>query len=221
MKPPLGFRIADALAVYGGPEAVHDSCPTCLANAARRGLTLAGCYGLVPLPADERQTCEAAERAIQQADVSGRLSGMFRPTSPRWYGLWLDEPAAGERLTALVAVVRYLTIDNAASAQALADLGDGLAAAHDARLRVFARLYPAGRIDGPWWRLLPHCGVCSAPWPNSMVRGCPACGHAGAAAPDKKRHVRGERPYGSLEQLLGGAQAAELLARYAARFKPC
>ena len=46
---PRGFRIDEALAIYGGAAAVESACGECSANAAataKQG-SLAGCYGLV------------------------------------------------------------------------------------------------------------------------------------------------------------------------------
>ena len=51
LDPPLGFRLADALAIYGGQEVLEQHCPRCPANAA--GLpspAWAGCFGMTPLP---------------------------------------------------------------------------------------------------------------------------------------------------------------------------
>src|SRR5436309_2356665 len=57
VDPPNGFRIADALRIYGGVSAVEHACSMCPANAAAARLTggsIAGCFGVLPLLPDER-----------------------------------------------------------------------------------------------------------------------------------------------------------------------
>jgi hypothetical protein len=103
---------------------------------------------------------------------------------------------------------------------------------------LHVRLYPAGQIEGTWWRLVAHCPQCKAEWPVASGRRqppddaeatqspnhrgahaprsprCNVCNYVGHPAPDKKRRPRGKRPYTRLDNILGGGQSTEYLARY-------
>ncbi|MEX2175930.1 MAG: hypothetical protein WD872_16330 [Pirellulaceae bacterium] len=219
VRPPDGFRVADALAIYGGAEQVEACCAPCPANAlARRDADArGGCFGLLPLPADERQLHAAVDRAIEQLSLDSELAVTFAVTAPRWYGLWLGQPIPAEGAETLRTLLSNVTVDDAACRQGLDELRLGLAAASAARLPMFAVLYPRGRIEGPWWRLAPHCPRCQASWVSEVARQCAVCGYVGHPAPQKKRHARGNRPYAPLARILGSGQAAELAARYAQR----
>ena len=87
-------------------------CAGCPANALAELApeTLAGCYGLVPLPDHPRPIYDAIERGIEAAYPGADWSGLCRVTKPRWYGLWLDSPLSAERL-----VVRFLVLNHAAN----------------------------------------------------------------------------------------------------------
>src|SRR5262245_14654978 len=54
VEPPNGFRVDEALAVYGGAKAVERACGECPANAMAEmeAGALAGCYGIVAMPED-------------------------------------------------------------------------------------------------------------------------------------------------------------------------
>ena len=116
VEPPDGFRISDALVIYGGLEAVERKCSDCPANALAELApeTLVGCYGLVPLPDDPKPIHDAIERGIEAAYAGADWSGLCRVTQPRWYGLWLDSPLSAERL-----MVHFLVLKNAQIADEL------------------------------------------------------------------------------------------------------
>jgi hypothetical protein len=216
LAPPNGFRCDDALTIYGGAGQVETACRDCSANALQRhhAAALAGCFGLTPLP-QSVDLHAAIESAVDRADASGDCSRLFSATRPTWYGLWMQSPLRGDQLAWLVRVLPAVDVRDASVRQALAELSLAAQAAMDHGLALHARLYPPGRAEGTWWRLVPHCPRCKAEWGNATSRECRVCGYVGHPAPDKKRHVRGMRPYFPLDRLLGEQQAAELLLRYA------
>lgn len=228
VDPPYGFRIADALALYGGESAVATACGSCPANRIGENseLSYAGCYGLTPVASDVIATLE---QAIEQTGTGADADDLFPVTSPRWYGLWINSPLSMPQLE----VVARL-----AEAAGLAELAAGCGTSLSAKLPLHARLYPAGKIEGTWWRLVPHCPRCKAAWPVASGRRqppadvksvpppnergahaprsprCNVCRYVGHPAPDKKRRPRGKRPYTQLENILGSGQSTEFLARY-------
>src|SRR6185503_15686006 len=64
VDPPWGFRIDEAVGIYGGLAAAERTCGDCPVNALAklRGGSLAGCFGAVPLPLDPAPVHAAIER---------------------------------------------------------------------------------------------------------------------------------------------------------------
>ena len=221
VDPPDGFRIDDALAVYGGPAATEAACRGCPINFLREdqwppatpgSLTaLAGCYGLVPLPNDARPFHEAIERGI---DMEAKRDDFG--TQPRWYGIWLESPLWAERLFQAWLILNASPIEDGRSKTAVQQLKAGLNIAFNAGARLHVRLFPRGRVIGGQWELVPHCPRCKAEWCNTRAGQCAVCNYAGHPAPELKRMARGKRPYFPLDRLLGETQAAEFLVRYEA-----
>lgn len=216
LNPPFGFRSAEALRVYGGQPAVEQACRGCPANARSQEYSdaLAGCCGFVPLPAESRLFHEGIEEAIVK--IQHQDEWPFSLTSPRWYGVFIDTPLAGDRLHRLPALFAATLGDERVASPAFAEFALAVAAAAQAERPLHVRLYPAGFVAGPWWRLVAHCPRCKAAWSDAASRRCHVCGYLGPPAPNKKRHARGQRPYFPLTRLLGDRAAGELLARYAA-----
>ena len=217
LDPPLGFRIADALAVYGGERVVEQACGNCPANALPESnpSSLAGCYGMLPLPADERIVHCELERVLIEPGLGEQAAKLFLPTQPKWYGLWLRSPLAGEALKVLSQAFAAMAIDEEPTRSALQELVGGMHRAAQAGLALQAELFPRGTVADGWWHLTPHCQVCRASWLANTGQ-CAACGRLGRPTADKKRRARGRRPYFPLDRLLGAEQAAAILARFTA-----
>lgn len=209
VSPPDGFHISDALGIYGGELAVRQTCSECPANALISGFGggLAGCYGLLPLPHDTTVFHAAVDRSL------GRWSDSYPVTTPRWYGMWLDSPLDAEWL---FLAFRVLDIEELAGREQQ-ELLAALNTAYNMGARLHVRLYPPGRVEGPWWRLEPHCPRCKSRWADEKANSCRVCGQIGQPVSEKKRRARGRRPYFPLERLLGAAEAAEFLLRYEAQ----
>jgi hypothetical protein len=214
LDPPHGFRITDALAIYGGLSAVERACSTCPANALARLApdSLTGCFSMLPLKPDERAIHETMDNAIDQLGATATYERLFMPTEPRWYGLWMRSPLVQEQVDFLLAVVAQIKI--ASIRPAFAELQAGLRAAIDSTLPLHVALYPRGRVEGTSWLLDAHCPRCKGSCDTLSTKQCDVCGYVGHAAPDKKRKARGRRPYFPLDRLLGEEAAAEFLVRY-------
>jgi hypothetical protein len=218
VSPPDGFRIDKALEIYGGLYAVEQACGDCPANALAHQAPgkFAGCYGLVPLPDDPRTVHSEVERAIERAYPRTDWTTLCIATTPRWYGLWINSPLAAEQLLVRYLVLAAAKIDDSLCRAAVAELLAALNAAFDIDCRLHVRLFPRGHVDGPWWRLAPHCPRCKVPWNDASGQQCKICGLDTHPAPDKKRRARGRRPYYPLSQLLGEREAKEFIVRYQA-----
>ena len=204
IEPPDGFRVADALALYGGESAVVRACRGCPANSSPTDEP-AGCFGFVALAPEAAAWHAAIEQAVDRLDIRTQIKGLFAATQPSWYGLWLTSPLSAEQLA---------LIEQLAAAAGMEELFRGCRSARVAGLHMHVRLYPPGRIQGGWWRHEPHCSRCKAMWPGVGSRTCEVCGYAGHPAPDTKRRPRGRRPYVPLDHVIGAGQASGLLARY-------
>jgi len=175
LDPPDGFRIDDALAIYGGLPAVETACGDCPANSTvgtnprpsespTDAPSLAGCYGCVALPSNEGVLHAATERAIATNRLVDEIVRLFLKTSPAWYGLWAASPLSAEQCRVLLPIVSALATDHAATDRQLAELHAGLQTSLEAGLPLHARLNPRGRVEGAWWRLARHCAL-----PGSMA----------------------------------------------------
>src|SRR5262245_44504939 len=174
LQPPEGFRLADALALFGGEAAARQACGNCPANALAKQdreadrEQLAGCYGLVPLPLEAAAFHEAVERASGAVYAPAEWSLHYPLTRPRWYGLWIASPLEGAAL-----LERFLVLQAAAESHPqLRELLTALNAAYDAGCRLHVRLYPPGHVEGSWWRLAAYCPRCQAQWTRSAARQC-------------------------------------------------
>jgi hypothetical protein len=211
LKAANGFRIADALAVYGGLSVVEQACGSCAANVIERDdrSSLAGCFGIVVFSSD---LAPALEAALSEGEPNAGCAKWFFGTQPRRYGLWTDSPLNAEQCEFLRRVVRRVRAT--CHSTELEELCCGLSAAIDRQLSLHVAYFPAGHVEGTSWKLAPHCPRCKAPWSGAASRSCGVCGYHGSPAPDKKRKARGSRPYFPLRRLLGEAAATELLLRY-------
>lgn len=208
LSPPHGFRLDESLAIYGSQETLNAACHGCPANALSqlRADTWAGCFGMVPLPG----SMDELERRL--ASLPPELG--FGMSPPIWPRLWIQSPIEPTRAGVLAALLL---------AGGFQDLGVGfeelrlgLMTAAVEHLPAHVVAFPPGRAEQGWWRLVLHCPQCKSPWGEQGNRRCDVCGYRGPPAPDKKRRVRGRRPYVLLERLLGVAAAAELLRKYEA-----
>jgi hypothetical protein len=218
VEPPNGFRLDEALAVYGGAEAVERACDECPANALAEDEAdaLAGCYGIVAMPENPSAVHDAVERGIGRAYANTDWSELCAATTPRWYGLWMGSPLRAEQLLVRYRVLEAAVIEDEVTRDGVRQLLTGLNVAFNADCRVHVAMYPRGRVEGTQWQLVPHCPRCKASWNDVDPRHCNTCGYDGYPAPDMKRKARGSRPYFPLERLLGKEAAEAFLLRYEA-----
>lgn len=214
VDPPLGFRIEEALAIYGGLETVERTCGTCPANAVRQIRTgeLAGCMRMLVLPENKGDFYRRVDEAVERAGLAEECSRLFPNTQPRWQGFWVSSALSHEQVSLLANVMSAIEVEDCFGEQ-VTELHAGLCVARDNRLAFHAILYPRGSVERNWWRLVPHCPRCKADWKASGRGRCNVCGYVGHAAPEKKRRARGRRPYLPLARLIGEG-AAGLLERF-------
>lgn len=217
--PPNGFRVEDALSLYGGLNAAEEACRDCPANALQKDNpnSHAGCFGMVPLPIDESEVHAAVEEAVDRLNLRANIVAKFPGTKPAWYGLWMRSPLDAPRALLLKFILRNAGGRDFGYVRAMNQMILGLSAAYEHALPLHVRLYPRGEVQGTWWNLAPHCQQCHAPWPDAQHEQCQVCGYVGRPASPPKRRARGTRPYWPLERMLGNEKAAEFLVRYEAR----
>ena len=211
---PLGFRVDHALAVYGGQAAVEVACRGCPANAlaATESGSLAGCFGMLPLPDDNESFYAPFDRAIDEANRRSQYAALFPSTRPRWFGIWMESPLNVPRIELMLGVLRCDEV-----AASLGDEGNRFALALEACVRhglpLHGQLYPRGEVQGNWWHVAPHCRRCRTARDAGSSH-CPVCGCVGELDPGRKRRARGTRPYFPLARILGESAAAAFLQRY-------
>ena len=208
VDPPNGFRMDDALEIYGGMTAVRRHCLACPANARPAGF--AGCFGMLPVLEGFHESVESFFDRI-----AGKYEGLFFPTNPRWYGLWTQALLGRAQHACLLELFESPEMA-AMDRRETAELRAGLQIAMARELPIHVTLFPPGSVEGPWWRLAVHCPRCKAVWSVTKARECAVCGYVGHPAPEKKRHVRGMRPYVPLASLLGEEEAGRFLIKYGA-----
>ncbi len=192
----LAFRVSEQLVIYGGESALQECCTECPANALStfRQPSYAGCYGLFPLP-------QPSELFLARSQKCERNNQLFPPTQWLWYGWWMQSPLNAKQTNYLANVFTALRNEPAfAEDRALQELAIALRLCDERGLHLSVQLFPAGEIDGLWWNLVPHCGVCHAAWQDGS-RSCAMCGQARHPASPKKRRVRGTRPYRPISEL--------------------
>src|SRR5699024_10909614 len=71
-SPRLSFNIAEALSIYGGPEAAEAACGGCPVNvlAQLQPNSLAGCYGEFPVPQPASTFYERIDACIEQLHLA-------------------------------------------------------------------------------------------------------------------------------------------------------
>jgi hypothetical protein len=191
----MAFRVSEAVAMYGGEGALAQYCHTCPANAlnGRLNPSYAGCYGLFPVP-------EPRDAFLTRTQKFPRNHQLFPPTQYLWFGWWVRSPLGKEQTEYLAQVFHTLRGEPAyADNQPLQDLAAALQLCLTNKLPLSVQLFPAGRIEGTWWNLVPHCGICHAPWEAGSTL-CTMCGQSRHPASPKKRRVRGIRPYRRLPE---------------------
>ena len=219
VAPPNGFRVEEALSLYGGLNAAEGACHGCPANALQKETpsSLAGCFGMVPLPMDEVEIHVAVDQAIDRLNLRANVQANFPTTKPAWYGLWMRSPLDAPRALLLKFILRNAGGSDPSYVRAMNQMILGLSTAYEHALPLHVRLYPRGEVRGTWWNLVPHCQNCNAPWPDAQREQCQVCGCCGRPSSPLKRRARGTRPYWPLERMLGKEKAAEFLLRYEAR----
>lgn len=118
-----GFRISEAMAVYGGLASVDSACKSCSINVLwqnPRG-RIAGCYGEFPFPSPNHPWHTVLE-ATAQTLADGHSPEAWRRTRPLWYGLWCGSPldgSASRRTAELLAAVPCWDQDGVGDVQAV------------------------------------------------------------------------------------------------------
>jgi len=212
---PLGFRVEEALAGYGGEEHVAKTCGDCRANATA-GIapgSLAGCHGLLEFSPQE----ETAESALQQALAAHpRIAEHLPAATAAWRRLWMEPAESLSQRESLQTILQTLVGQDAFFETRLASILAALAISIRYDIGFRFEHFPRGSVDGRLWRLIEHCGRCKAPW-RSGSKYCRVCKRSGGSQAARTRKSRGARPYWRLAGFLGAEHVKPFLARYFAQ----
>ncbi len=187
-----GFKIEDALSMFGGKSGVLLACSGCPANVrseSRFAPGLTGCHALLPLPQLADWTSEA------------RCA---------WYSLcarspWQRTSVENLQVFSLVFGQAFPTDRQSEEFHFAAALNCCL----EQSIPLHVRMFPAGRIEGRRWILPEMCMACGAQWQG--LAACAWCGSATSSGGEKKRHVRGRRPFLPLLRFVPEAEATRLV----------
>lgn len=212
---PLGFRLDEALAAYGGDDRASFPCLQCAAHVDRgRGpVRLAGCYGLVDWRPVQSELFVVVDNLLGESTSDARRSELFLATTPSWRGLWVTSPLDAARLDVLRPLIARLSARGEAWREVFGRLAAALAVASIENLSLHVAYGAAGRIDGRSWTVDAHCPRCRAPQ-AANARNCDCCGSDARPSPARKRLGRGRRPFRPLTEFLAAAAQRDLLRRY-------
>lgn len=208
---PLALHEADALAIFGGEEAISAHCSGCLANASvQLPPTWAGCHGILETPPDADTWRKAIDLAIEPQP--NELAHLL-PTAPRWYGLWSKGILSPTDCLVVGKVIERAYARSEANIPGAEHLVAACARAAAGGLSLHVRLYPQGIVEGRWWMPTRCCPDCRAPQPAGS-RSCLVCGRQGAPPPAEKRRARGVRPFRPLHDLFTPEEAEAFLRKF-------
>jgi len=228
-----GFFAAEILDAHGDQSVVESCCRGCPANAieSREAGLWAGCYGWLPAvpefqfdvtqqAVESRATPDDTEpdqmvvmldQAIEALDLGATAETLFKPTSPRWYGIWRKKQFAGQELDFLRKVFTQVASRFQAPPADLADFVAALQRCAEHGLALHAELVPPGFSDGTTWQISGYCPDCGCQSKSTGQQKCPACKRYGHPHEIRKSKVLGLRPYVLLNGVIGESKTVELL----------
>lgn len=222
----MGFEVAEVTAAFGGFETLKKACLSCRANIPLHFTnesnstptpSFAGCFGCLqesydglPLFQQWQQALIARENGAPGNNGDSGNSGNSGPG--QLCELWQRNLlASGQVLNRWqLSTLEWLLNDTHRHHEGVADthrLESAIARCLQDELPLQVHTVPAGIIrhdprKGRRWIVPQHCSNCAATvesWPGE----CPACGSDAAPNPERKRFVRGNRPYWPLVRFLG------------------
>jgi hypothetical protein len=145
---------------------------------------------------------------IDSCELETKLVDSHRWATSRWHGLWKVPQVHGDSLKILTAVVGKLAaqFDSPDWNNFLA----AIAACDKLNLTMHVELYPMGHSDGVTWNVAAHCDACKFELGSNSGNRCSCCGAVGKMMPQRRRKVRGLRPYLELTGVLGREKTESL-----------
>ena len=231
-----GFFGAEVLDVHGDESFVEGCCSSCPANAIgdQHPELWAGCYGWLPAEPDfqfnvteeaveSRQLPEDGQRdqlvvmldeVARELKIGQKIGGLFKRTSPLWYGIWLTQRFEAQQLKCLLELFSELAQRFKTCPSDLKHLVAALRRCVEYGLVLHADLVPPGFSDGRVWQLSRYCPDCKCEMREAGQQKCPACGRFGHPHEIRKSKVLGLRPYVFLNGVIGEPKTVELLKKY-------
>jgi hypothetical protein len=177
---PNGYRISEVFSPFGGLAAARATCGGCDANIwSERSEKMGGCAGVVAIDPDSPELESSLSQVVAASSLDDGVGSAFVPTSPIWYGLWVNSPLSQNQCRLLLKVLSGIELLTSRDRRILPALESALAHA----LPLHVDLTALGHTDFGVYTEFPHCPRCKAfagftwqtPYPRDPMT-CRVCG---------------------------------------------
>lgn len=231
------FSIEEVLTNFGGEEFLKHHCSQCDCNVFdqpadsnehSRQRQYAGCYGYlqsvygeVKLFADwqaeldgwageeiqEINDIKRGEKNDCRLEKGCRLDRIWRTREPEQPRVWSEEQ---KRL-----LLKLLTtgISEGINHPDLSSLAQALELSLRSGVAIQILVVPEAKIIDRQWIVPQHCSNCIHPL-ESWAGQCPICGSTSPPNSQRKRHLKGDRPYWPLVRFVGTEEATRIASDY-------
>jgi hypothetical protein len=183
---PIGFRISEIFARYGGLPVVQRTCGNCPANIwTDANGRMGGCWGIISIDPDDSALQAALVGSILAQSLHQVMARTFLATNPLWYGFWINSPLSVQQCDLLLKILGRVTLLDSDDRRFLL----ALEAALTHHLPLHVRLAPLGHTDLGFYTIFPHCPRCKAfagfRWQPKLpftLQRCKVCGNDFRAA---------------------------------------
>ncbi len=154
-------RVGDLLNPYGGLSAVTAMCEACPANSTRdiKG-GLAGCCGRLDISPEDVELDRRLREAILAAERYQAWKRAFKPTTPVWFGFWMQSPLMQEQSRLLFDV--FIRAFAGERGRGIPRFLGALRTAATSGVPLEVSLSPPGIRDAGFTTVFPHCPACKA-----------------------------------------------------------
>ena len=229
--PSSGFVVSKEFAGVGGLQGLVKMCQECPANT--QSPRPAGCAGTIYQNPEWPAVQEQFEGIIARLGLEVAMGEAFPPTTPLWYGFWIQSPVPRRGLEVMAPIFERMLEEDRAEAEAkpeharrnhvreLDSFVRALTLARDTGLELRVSMAPPGHTDLGYYTVFPHCPVCKAEarlarwktrYPTQLYT-CQACGNAYPPA-ETASSEKDDFDLPELRQMLGDERFREFAASY-------
>jgi len=210
----MGFPVTEIFAMYGDDGFLKATCGGCPANDSdEETCALAGCHGWFEVSDLKPVVNDAVEQFRFGFSGNGSCKPTKRVPKHGFYELWTMSEWSGALLVDAIRLFETVIGETRTHELRFLQFVSALQRAAEHELTMHVKLMPRGRVEGNSWYVAAHCPHCRAEWLSQDGR-CPACGFCGGPVPERKRHVRGKRPFVPIAQVVGAENLDRFLQRH-------